>query len=230
MPTPLPRVAVIGLGRFGMTLARALGESGAEVIAIDADARLVDQVKDVVASAVRLDSTDPAALANQEVGKCDVAVVAIGENFEAALLTTVIVKRLGIRRVICRAQSAIHAEIYRNIGADEVIQPEMQAGAALARGLASPHIEEIVPLAKGYSLIELHAPQAFFEKTLAGLNLRAKYQVNLVAIKRTRQVAVGGRNVSEEVLSVPTPDEVIRPGDTLVLVGSNDALNRLPKE
>jgi trk system potassium uptake protein TrkA len=230
MPHALPRVAVIGLGRFGMTLARSLGESGAEVIAIDADARLVDQIKDVVAAAVRLDSTDPAALANQEVGKCDVAVVAIGENFEAALLTTVIVKKLGVPRVICRAQSAVHAEIYRNIGADEVIQPEMQAGAALGRSLASPHIEEIVPLAEGYSLIELHAPQAFFEKTLAGLNLRAKYQVNLVAIKRTRKVTVGGRSETEEVLSVPTPDEMIRPGDTLVLVGANEALNRLPKE
>jgi trk system potassium uptake protein TrkA len=230
MPATLPRVAVIGLGRFGMTLARTLGESGAEVIAIDADARLVDQVKDHVAAAVRLDSTDAVALSNQEVGKCDVAVVAIGENFEAALLTTVLVKQLGIRRIICRAQTAVHAEIYRQIGADEVIQPEMQAGAALGRSLASPHIDEVVPLAEGYSLIELHAPQAFFDKTLAGLNLRVKYQVNLVAIKRTRQVAIGGRNVTEEVLSVPTPDEVIREGDTLVLVGSNDALNRLPKE
>lgn len=230
MPATLPRVAVIGLGRFGMTLARTLGESGAEVIAIDADARLVDQVKDHVAAAVRLDSTDAGALSGQEVGKCDVVVVAIGENFEAALLTTVIVKQMGVRRVICRAQSSVHAEIYRQIGADVVIQPEMQAGAALGRSLASPHIDEVVPLAEGYSLIELHAPQAFFDKTLAGLNLRVKYQVNLVAIKRTRQVAVAGRNVTEELLSVPTPDEVIRPGDILVLVGSNDALNRLPKE
>jgi trk system potassium uptake protein TrkA len=213
-----------------MTLARTLGESGAEVIAIDADGRLVDQVKDYVAAAVRLDSTDATALSGQEVAKCDVVVIAIGENFEAALLTTVIVKQFGVRRVICRAQSAVHAEIYRQIGADEVIQPEMQAGANLGRSLASPHIDEVVPLAEGYSLIELHAPQAFFEKTLAGLNLRVKYQVNLVAIKRTRQVAVGGRNVTEEVLSVPTPDEVIHEGDTLVLVGSNDALNRLPKE
>jgi trk system potassium uptake protein TrkA len=213
-----------------MTLARTLGEGGAEVIAIDADGRLVDQVKDHVAAAVRLDSTDATALSAQEVAKCDVAVVAIGENFEAALLTTVIVKQMGIRRVICRAQSAVHAEIYRQIGADEVIQPEMQAGAALGRSLASPHIDEVVPLAEGYSLIELHAPMAFLDKTLAGLNLRVKYQINLVAIKRTRQVAVDGRNVTQEVLSVPAPDEVIREGDILVLVGSNDALNRLPKE
>lgn len=230
MPVPLPRVAVIGLGRFGMTLARTLGENGAEVIAIDVDARLVDQVKDIVSTAVRLDSTDPDALSGQEVGKCDVVVVAIGENFEAALLTTVLVKQLGVPRVICRAQTAVHAEIYRQIGATDVIQPEMQAGAALGRSLASPHIDEVVPLAEGYSLIELHAPRAFLDKTLAGLNLRAKYQVNLVAIKRTRQVASGGRNVEEELLSVPTPNDVIKPGDILVLVGSNDALNRLPKE
>src|SRR5690606_28753485 len=101
-----------------------------------------------------------------------------------------------------RAQTEVHAEIYRQIGADEVIQPEMQAGAELARRLASPHIKEFVPLAEGYSLIELRAPRTFFEKTLAGLNLRAKYHVNLVAIKRSHKVDVDGRSVDEEVVSV----------------------------
>ena len=230
MSANLPRVAVIGLGRFGMTLARTLGESGAEVIAIDVNEKLVDQIKDVAATAVRLDSTDMNALSTQEIDKCDVAIVAIGEDFEAALLTTVLVKKIGVPRLICRAQTPVHAEIYRQIGADEVIQPEMQAGAALGRSVASPHIDEVVPLAEGYSLIELHAPRAFFNKTLAGLNLRVKYQVNLVAIKRIRTVAVGGRNENQEVLSVPTPDEVIHKGDILVVVGENDDLNRLPKE
>lgn len=230
MPSTVLRIAIIGLGRFGMSLARNLEDSDAEVIGIDVDGRLVDQVKDVVATAVRLDSTDPMALTNQEIAKCDVVVIAIGKHFEASLLTTVIVKKLGVQRIICRAQTEVHAEIFRQIGADEVIQPEMQAGAALARSLASPHIEEVVPLAEGYSLIELHAPKTFFEKTLAGLNLRAKYHVNLVAIKRTHKVDVDGRSVDEEVVSVPRPDETIHPGDTLVLVGSNEALNRLPRE
>lgn len=230
MATKLPRVAVIGLGRFGTTLARTLAESGADVIAIDSDSRQTDAIKEVVASAVTLDSTDMAALSSQEIERCDVAVIAIGENFEAALLTTVLVKQLKIPRVICRAQTPIHAEIYRQIGADEVIQPEMQAGANLGRSLASPHIDEVVPLAEGYSLIELHAPRAFLDETLAGLDLRARYKVNLVAIKRERTVAVGGRNEVQDVLSVPTPDEVIREGDILVLVGQNNDLNRLPKE
>ena len=230
MSAQLPRVAIIGLGRFGMMLARTLGESGAEVIAIDVNEKLVDQVKDVVATAAALDATDMGALSSQEIAKCNVAVVAIGENFEAALLTTVIIKKLGVPRLICRAQTPVHAEIYRQIGASEVIQPEMQAGATLGRSLASPHIDEVVPLAEGYSLIELHAPRAFFDKTLAGLNLRVKYKVNLVAIKREKTVAVGGRNEIQEVLSVPTPDVVIREGDILVMVGENDDLNRLPKE
>ena len=230
MRRSVPRVAVIGLGRFGMTLAKTLGNGGAEVVAIDSDPRLIDQVKDSVAAAVKLDSTDEAALRNQEVDRCDVAVVAIGENFEAALLTTVLLKRLKVPQIICRAQTSIHAEIYKQIGANEVIQPEMQAGQVLARQLASPHLEEIVPLAEGFSLIELRAPEIFLNKTLAGLNLRAKHHVNLVAIKRIRQVAKGGRNVDQEVVSVPSPNDVIQRGDVLVLVGDNEALNRLPRE
>ena len=230
MPRSQPRVAVIGLGRFGMTLARHLAENGAEVIAIDTDARLVEQVKDAVAAAVRLDSTDEIALAGQEVDKCDAAVVAIGENFEAALLTTVLVKRMGVPRIICRAQTAVHAEIYKQIGADEVIQPEMQAGANLARSLASPAIEEVVPLAEGFTLIELHAPRAWHGQTLVALKLRTKYQVNLVGIMRKRLVEQGGTNVEKSVVSVPGPEEVIRPDDLLVLVGSNESLNRLPRE
>ncbi|MCA9047100.1 MAG: TrkA family potassium uptake protein, partial [Planctomycetaceae bacterium] len=128
------RIAVIGLGRFGMALARRLSIHGAEVIAIDSDEKLVDEIRDDVAMAVRLNSTEEAALRSQEVDRVDCVVIAIGENFEAALLTTVICKKnLKIPYVICRAQTQFHAEIFRQIGADEVIQPEQNAGDMLGR-------------------------------------------------------------------------------------------------
>jgi len=113
----VPRIAVIGLGRFGMNLARLLEQQGVEVIAIDRNHRLVDEIKDEVTLAVTLDSTDQDALAGQEVHRADVCVVAIGENFEASLLTAAALKNMGAKQVIVRAQTAIHAEIFRRLGA-----------------------------------------------------------------------------------------------------------------
>jgi trk/ktr system potassium uptake protein len=225
------KIAVIGLGRFGMTLAKQMSASGVEIIAIDNDRQLVNEIKDEVDVAVRLDSTDEAALRSQDIDKVDICVVAIGENFEAALLTTVIAKKLGIPRVICRAQTQFHADIFRQIGADEVIQPEIQAGHYLARKLANPHIKDFIALAEGYTLIELQAPKAFIGKALQELSLRGTYGVNLVAIKRTMQSEQNGAMVEEtEVIGVPKASDRIHPGDTLVLVGNDEALARLPKE
>lgn len=225
------RIAVFGLGRFGMALARDLQKNGAQVVAVDRSINLINEVKDDVDLAVRLDATDEAALRSQEIDKVDIGVVAIGENFEAALLTTVILKRLGVPRIVCRAQTQFHAEIFQQIGADEVIQPEMQAGRHLARNLANPHVEDFITLAEGYTLVELHAPKAFQEKTLQALGLRSKYGVNLVAIKRLKRVQRDGETVEKrEVISVPKADDRIQSDDVLVLVGSDEALSRLPKE
>jgi len=225
------KIAVIGLGRFGTSLARNLQTHGAQVIAIDRSINLVNEVKDDVDFAVRLDATDEAALRSQEIDKVDVCVIAIGENFEAALLATVIVKRLGVSRIICRAQSEYHAEIFRQIGADQVIQPEMQAGEHLARNLANPHVEDFITLADGYTLIELNAPGIFHNKTLESIAMRAKFGVNLVAIKRLVQVERDGETVEErKVVSVPQASDQILPNDVLVLVGSDDALAKIPKE
>lgn len=228
----MQRVAVIGLGRFGMEIARRLGRSRAQVIAIDRLAELVNDVKDEVEVAVRLDSTDEQALRSQEIDRCDVCVVAIGESFESALLTTVIAKKLGIPRIICRAQTPFHAEIFRQIGADEVIEPEREAGHHLAQRLVSPHIRDLMELAEGFTLLEIEAPTALCGRTLKQLDLRAKYHINLIAIKRPTIVpeVQGTPAPREEVISVPRPDDLILPGDVLVVVGSNSDLAKLPKE
>lgn len=237
------KVAVIGLGRFGMEVARQLGRSRTEVIAIDRSSQLVDAIKDEVDLAVRLDTTVEGALAGQGLAKVDACVIAIGENFDAALLTTVLAKKLGVPRIICRAQTPIHAEIFRQIGADEVIQPETHAGAHLARRLANPHLVDVVLLADDHALIEVEAPAQFCNKQLKELDLRRRYQVNLVAIRRlaTKPAAaeqpitraedpsvLASPGTAESIISVPGPDDPILPGDTLVIVGSNEALKRLP--
>ena len=235
----IQRIAVIGLGRFGMALARRLSMHGAEVIAIDSDEALVNEISDDVAIAVQLDSTDEAALRSQEIDRVDICVVSIGENFEAALLTTVICKKnLKLPVVICRAQTRFHAEIFSQIGADEVIQPEQNAGDMLGRRLAHPRIDDYIKLADGFTIVELLAPSRFVGKTVREINLRSAYSVNLIAIRRQKPVEHKDDVVEEQsadstvshVISVPGPGDVIESTDVLLLAGSDESLSRLPQE
>lgn len=228
----MQKVAVIGLGRFGTALARQLTASGAEVIAVDHNMALINELRDEVAVAVRLDCTDQAALQGQEIDLVDVAVVAIGENFEAALLTTVILKKMGVPRIICRAQTLFHAEIFKQIGANDVIQPEVQAGERLGHSLANPQLEDLISLSEGFTLIEIHAPKEFCGKSLKALELRKRYDINLIAIKRpiAERDAQGNSVTKHNVIGVPKATDVIQPEDVLVVVGSDEDLARLPKE
>jgi trk system potassium uptake protein TrkA len=222
------RVAVLGLGRFGMNLARALAANRVEVIAVDRNHRLVEEVKDDVSLAVSFDSTDEDALKSQEIPGCDVCVVAIGENFEASLLTATALKKLGAKYVIVRAQSTNHAEIFRRLGADEVIQPETEAGRQLARRLAHPEMEDLIELSDGFTLIEVKAPGTFHGRTLEQLALRTKYNVNLVAIKRPSDVTEDDPANRRVTTYVPQPSYVLHPDDILVIVGTDAAINNLP--
>ena len=242
-PSTVQRVAVIGLGRFGTSLARRLSSHGAEVVAMDNEEQLVDEIASDVAIAVRLNSTDEAALRSQEVDRVDCAVIAIGENFEAALLTTVICKKnLKIPHVICRAQTEFHAEIFRQIGADEVIQPEQNAGEMLGRRLAHPRINDYITLAEGFTILEMVAPTKFVGKTVREINLRPTYQVNLIAIRRHAEATepktaeVGDSNLpapqvdTSKLISVPGPNDRIEATDVLLLAGSEESLAGLPQE
>ncbi|MCA9108824.1 MAG: TrkA family potassium uptake protein [Planctomycetaceae bacterium] len=225
------KIAVIGLGRFGIALARKLGESGVQVIAIDRAQQPVSEIKDHVDIAVRLDSTDRNALLSQDIDNVDVCVVAIGENFEASLLTTALVKQLGVPRIICRAQTALHAEIFRQIGAHQVVQPEQEAGAHTARRLANPRLADVIPLSADFSLVEFEAPREFHGQSVRNIGLRQKYNVNLVVLKRIVPADTIDGETSERrtEIRVPGPDDMIEPNDILVLVGKNEALAHLPK-
>ncbi len=224
----MKRFAVIGLGRFGKKLAIALSMSGAEVIAIDRDRTIVEQIRDQVSHVVRLDSTDEEALKAQGVGKVDVAIVGMGQGgraFESAIMTVVSLKAMGVKQILARAQSLTAGQVFSAVGATEVVYPEIETAQRWAYKLIAPQIGEKIDFAPGYSLASVTAPASFHDKTVMELQLRQKYNVNLVAVKRGDE---GSKK--ENIINVPMPDTIIYAGDILMVAGSDNDLATLPHE
>jgi trk system potassium uptake protein TrkA len=228
----MKRFAVIGLGRFGQKLAIALAMSGAEVIAIDKDRDQVELLADQVSHAVRLDSTDEEALKAQGVDKVDVAIIGIGQStggFEAAILTVVNLRQMGIKQIYARAEDLIAGEVFSKVGATEVIYPEIESAQRWAYKLIAPQIGEKIDFAEGYSLARIKAPPSFDGRTVMDLQLRQKYNVNLVLIKRGENA----RKIKGEkgkIINVPMPSTVIYLDDILMVAGSDVDLAKLPQE
>ena len=226
----MERFAVIGLGRFGMRLATLLADAGAEVIAVDSRRDLVDDVRDRVALAVCLDATDAEALKSQGIDKVDVAIVGVGRSFEDNVLTTVTLKEIGVPQVISRATSRVRAEILTRIGADDVVNPEKEAAERWTNRLMAPSIMDRIELAEGASLVQLAAPESFFNKTLEQLDLRKTHKVNVVAIRRTvKHTDDDGQTTERQlVISVPAGDTAVKEGDVLILIGADEAIQAFP--
>ncbi len=224
------RFAVIGLGRFGSKLAIALSMSGAEVIAIDKDRDVVDLIRDQVSHAVRLDSTDEGALRAQGVHNVDVAIIGMGqEGFEAAILTVVTLRQMGVQQIYARAESLTAGEVFEKVGATEVIYPEIESAQRWAYKLIAPQIGEKIDFAPGYSLARIVAPESFDDKTVMDLQLRQKYNVNLVLIKRSDD-SRAKKSEKGPIIAVPMPGTVVYKGDILMIAGSDNDLARLPQE
>ena len=217
------KVAVVGLGLFGKHVALDLARSGADVIAIDSNLDLVDDVKDEVALAVRLDATDEKELRAQGVHEVDVLVASIGDNFEANQLLVIVAKQLGISKVVARAPTRVHSEILKRIGADEVILPEEQAAEEVARRLVQPTLKGYFELVEGYSMAEIEAPEEFVGKTLTELDLKEKYRVNLIAITRPSPTDAERKSIN----AVPMGTDVIEKGDILAVTGKDEDLKNI---
>jgi len=228
----MKRFAVIGLGRFGKKLAIALAMSGAEVIAVDRDRTVIDSIRDQVSHAVRLDATDEEALKAQGVDKVNVAIVGIGQGgqaFESAVLAVVNLKQMGVKQIYARAQSLIAGQVLSSVGADEVIYPEVESAQRWAYKLIAPQIGEKIDFAPGYSLARIKAPKSFNDKTVMELQLRQKYNINLVAIKRS-ETSKSKKGEKAGIINVPMPNTVIYTDDILMVAGSDADLAKLPQE
>jgi trk system potassium uptake protein TrkA len=223
----MERFAVIGLGRYGGRLATMLTDAGAEVVAIDQNKDLVENLRDRVSLSVSMDSTDEEALIAQGIDKVDAAIVCIGTDFEASALTTVILKQIGVPRVISRATSNTRGDILSRIGADEIANPEKESAERWRDRLLAPAMIERVIIGEGFSLAQFPAPPSFHNKTLKQLAVNTKYKVLVVAIRR-ESAREDGKTGGKPVITVPGPDTAIYPEDVLLVIGSDEALKAFP--
>lgn len=214
--------AVIGLGRFGAAMATTLAELGQDVIGVDGDAERVRQLADTITQAVELDATDDRALRSVGVQDVDVAVVSIGENIESSLLVVMQLRELGVKSIVAKAVTPLHGRILEKLGVSRVIFPEREMAIRVAHGLVMPNVIDYIELSSDFSIVELPAPEIFIGRTLKQLELRPKYGLTLIAIKR--RPSAGGHEVTN---IAPSADEVIRAGDVLSILGSNDRLSAL---
>ncbi|MEE0109936.1 MAG: TrkA family potassium uptake protein [Oscillospiraceae bacterium] len=209
---------VIGLGRFGQTLARQLCMLGAEVLALDVRNDLVQQVAEDVTHAVVGDAQDKEVLRALGVRNFDCAIIAIGSDLAASVLTTMNLKELGVPYIICKAHDETHRRVLEKLGVDRVIIPEQENAQRLARSLNSHNVLDYIELSEDYGILEVPAPKAWVGKTLRELNVRAKLGVNIIAVENGKST-----NVS------PSADYQIQAGDVMVVLGDNYSLEAVQK-
>lgn len=212
----MKQFAVIGLGRFGSSVARTLAQMGHEVLAIDTSEERVDAVSEVVTRAVQLDAMDEDSLQAVGIRNFDTVVVAIGENIQASILVALILKELGVKHVVVKAANELHGKVLEKIGVDKVIYPERDMGVRLARYLGSRHLVDYLDLSPDYSIVEVEVDERMAGKTLAQMDLRARKGLSVVAIRRGPSIIMG-----------PGGDDAVQRGDILVVIGGKRDLERL---
>lgn len=225
------QIAVFGLGSFGSTVAKTLTDQGVEVLAVDSDKEKVEDIKDYVAVAVALNATDEKALRSIGLEQVDAAIVCIGENVEANLLTTTLLKKMGIKNIYGRSVNPLQEEILKSLDITKILNLEKEMGESVGKSLTSPNIQASMKLSSGHNMSEIRIPKDFCGRSLKELNLRKRYDVNVVAIKK--QIAAiderGQRILNEEINDLPQAEDVLEEGDCLIVVGKQESINLLTK-
>lgn len=206
----MKQYVVVGLGRFGLSIAKTLYENGENVLVIDNDEDIIQEAvnSSIIENAITADATDPVVLKNLGINNFDVAFVCIGSNIQDSILVTLTLKELGIPRVLAKAMTEAHGRVLSKIGADEVIYPEVYMGNRIAMKEIEPNIVEHMKFTDNYILVEIKAPVSFFGKNLEKLALRKNYKVNIIAIKKE----------NGEMEITPMGDTVIEKGDTMIVI------------
>ncbi|WP_374722009.1 potassium channel family protein [Peribacillus tepidiphilus] len=205
--------AVIGIGRFGFSIAKKLFEAGQEVLAVDVDEELIEESKTFVTHAVIADSTEEESLKSIGIRNFDSVIVAIGNDIQSSILTVLLLKELGVKHVIAKALNKLHGKVLTKVGADLVVFPERDMGERVAHLLLAPNVLNFIELSQDYSVEEIKIPDSMTNKTLRDLDLRAKFNISVIAIRSDNKVIIS-----------PSPDEVIDMGDVLIVLGNNKDL------
>jgi trk system potassium uptake protein TrkA len=210
--------AVIGMGRFGTSVAKTLSGLGYEVLAIDSSEQRTQEVSHTVTHVVQADSTDEEALRALGLRNFDVVVIAIGQDIQSSILTTITVKELGVPMVIVKAQNELHGKVLKKVGADKVIYPERDMGQRVAHHLISSNIIDYIELSEDHSIVEIKATKAMIGKDLRQLDIRARYGCNVMAVKTGARMNIA-----------PSAEDSIKEDDILVVVGKNDDLKNFER-
>lgn len=209
-------MVVIGLGRFGTSLARALSELGHEVLGMDRNAKNVEDASEFITQAVQVDATDEDALVELGVRNFDVGVVSIASDVKSSILITLQLKRLGVGTVISKAQDDLHGEILAKVGADRVVYPERETGIRVAHALTTPNLIDYLEVSPGYGIAKLSAPPAFAGKDLGELDLKSRFGVTVLILCRDGELVVN-----------PSRGESLSQGDILVIAGKDDRIEEI---
>ncbi|HLU23408.1 potassium channel family protein [Lederbergia graminis] len=207
--------AVIGLGRFGGSICRELLEQGMEVLAMDVDEERVNEFASIATHAVIADTTDENVLKNLGLRNFDHVIVAIGEDIQSSILTTLMLKEIGVKHITVKAQNDYHEKVLRKIGADHVVHPERDMGRRIAHYIVSNNVLDYLELSDEYSIVEIKVNEKLAGKSLIELDVRAKYGLNIVAIKRKREIIVS-----------PAAADPLLLEDILIVIGADSDINR----
>lgn len=210
---------VIGLGRFGGSIVSELIELGADVMAIDISSSKVDEFATIATQAVTADTTDESVLKSLGIRNFEHVIVAIGENIQASILTTLILKEIGVPKITVKAQNDYHEKVLRKIGADQVVHPERDMGFRIANNMMSNNILDYLELSDEHSIAEFQVNDKLAGKSIIDLDIRAKYGVNIVAIKRDKDIVIS-----------PQADDKIQREDILIIIGSDKDIHHFEKK
>ncbi|MEC9484787.1 MAG: TrkA family potassium uptake protein [Candidatus Izemoplasma sp.] len=206
--------AVIGLGRFGESVVRELIEQDADVLVIDRDPERIAKLSKIATHAVTLDATDELALKEVGINSVDHVIVSIGNDLQSSIMATLILKELGVKKVTVKVLNDDHAKVVAKLGADEIVQPEKQSGRRLASRIVSDNVLDFIDLNESHSFIVVNATEKIISSTIVNLDVRNRYNINVVAIRR------------EGDILIPNADTLIEESDSLLLIGSNADLHK----
>lgn len=217
-------IAVLGLGIFGREVAFSLARRGVSVLAVDTEEEFVDMVKDEVDQAFVLDTTSEEGLRQARIDEIPTVVCAIGgQHMENSIITTALLKSIGVGRIVARATGPLHERILRQVGADEIVNPELEMARRIALRLATPGFHELLAMPDGSCVAEVPVPRKFISKSPMELDIRRKYGLNVVGIQR---VPEGGDDQEPTLLLNFRPDDPFLEGDRLVVVGREELVKK----